>query len=349
MNRHHTCCAILLLCLLTTGCIGRTHFHYQPGNNPVIETSTPSSSLFEYTQQPVPFENRILYEEESKNYVLRHIRIPSIGNNAQPDNLISARYYQSKQPGVKGLIIVLPIWGSSIYPPKKITNSTLKKSKGRLNVLWVEGPQQLFDWEELKQSTNEDAFAAAVNNTTDRLQTNVIDIRRLIDWSEAQPEIDPQRIGLVGFSISAIATGLVLSHDRRVDASVLVMGAAQPGKMIARCYGRLADVREVITERFNWTVDKYQKFVEGIYHDLDPAIYISKANPENVLIIDARNDACMPESARDALWNALGQPERITINYGHKTSFLAMTPVGFNFLSGAIVKFLRRHLDTGTQ
>ncbi|MDH3693096.1 MAG: hypothetical protein OER96_00805 [Gammaproteobacteria bacterium] len=349
MNRPIILLSTVLSCVFITACVGRSHIPYQPDNSSTAATDIASSQHFEYTKQTVPFENHILREDESKYYILRHIRLPSSGDNGQPENTMTLRYYESKLPGRKGLVIVLPIWGSSIYPPKKITRSLIKKTKGRLNIMWVEGPRQLFDWQQLKQSTNEDEFAVAVRKTTERLQTNVIDIRRLVDWSETQPDIDPQRIGLVGFSISAIAAALVLPHDQRFASSVLVMGAAQPSKMIALCYGRLAEVREIITERFNWTVEEYQTFVEKIYHDFDPAIYAGKSDPENILLIDARNDTCMPESARDAMWHALGKPERISINYGHKTSFLAMTPIGFNFLNGVIVKFLREHLDTDKQ
>ncbi len=327
-----------------SACISRAHIPYRPDNT-TQTTTIVASQRFEYTKKAIPFENHILDEEKNKHYILRHVQIPSSGDNGQPDNIISIRYYQSKQPGRKGLVIVLPIWGSSTYPPEKITRSLIRKSKGSLNVMWVEGPHYLFDWERLKQAADQQQFAEAVTKTTERLQTNVIDIRRLVDWSETQTDIDPQRIGLVGFSVSAIAAALVLPHDQRFATSVLVMGAANPSEMIAVCYGRLADVRAVITERFDWSVDEYRNFVEKIYHDFNPALYAGRSDPSEILIIDARNDTCMPDTARDAMWHALGRPERISINYGHKTSFLAMTPIGFNFLRGVIVDFLRQGLD----
>jgi hypothetical protein len=52
----------------------------------------------------------------------------------------------------------------------------------------------------------------------------------------------------------------------------------------------------------------------------------------------------MPARSRAALWEAMGRPERFTMHYGHKTSFLAMTPLGPNFMRNKALQFLDRVL-----
>ena len=52
----------------------------------------------------------------------------------------------------------------------------------------------------------------------------------------------------------------------------------------------------------------------------------------------------MPERSRDALWEALGRPERIGLQYSHKRSFLSMTPLAANYLCKQINAFLDRTL-----
>jgi hypothetical protein len=64
-----------------------------------------------------------------------------------------------------------------------------------------------------------------------------------------------------------------------------------------------------------------------------------------MLVIDAHQDDCIPVGARDALWNAFGRPERISVNAGHAGSFLAMTFLGGNHLRTAIGRFFARALD----
>ena len=61
-------------------------------------------------------------------------------------------------------------------------------------------------------------------------------------------------------------------------------------------------------------------------------------------MVDSAFDHCMPESSREALWEAWGRPERISFSYGHKLSFMSMTPLGFDYTTRRIVDFLDRLL-----
>ena len=63
-----------------------------------------------------------------------------------------------------------------------------------------------------------------------------------------------------------------------------------------------------------------------------------------ILMFDAQRDECMPQHARDDFWETLGRPERISFHYGHKKSFLAMTPLGFNYMRRQIYRFLEATL-----
>ena len=78
---------------------------------------------------------------------------------------------------------------------------------------------------------------------------------------------------------------------------------------------------------------------------LDPVNYPGRVDPESVLMIEATRDECMPKEGRSALYQALGQPERIAIEASHKRAFLAMTPLTFNRLRGRIYRFLDDRLQ----
>ena len=67
-------------------------------------------------------------------------------------------------------------------------------------------------------------------------------------------------------------------------------------------------------------------------------------DPSRVLIIEAGADTCVPESARDRLWHAMGRPERIAYSYDHRMAFLAMTFLGGHNLQRQVYRFLNRTL-----
>jgi hypothetical protein len=52
----------------------------------------------------------------------------------------------------------------------------------------------------------------------------------------------------------------------------------------------------------------------------------------------------MPSVSREALWHAMGRPERISLLYAHNFSFLSMTPLGGSFATDRIWEFLEETL-----
>jgi len=77
---------------------------------------------------------------------------------------------------------------------------------------------------------------------------------------------------------------------------------------------------------------------------VEPLRFAGNIDPAGVLFIDAGEDACIPKDARDELWEAMGRPERVTLGYSHRNSFLTMTFIGFDRTTARIVDFLDARL-----
>jgi dienelactone hydrolase len=160
-----------------------------------------------------------------------------------------------------------------------------------------------------------------------------------------RPDTDPRRIGIVGCSIGAIVASLAVGQDPRLSAGVFVMGGAHLDEIFASCYGDEAEVREMARARFGWDTGAFQQAVKGPLAAVDPVRTAGNIDPAGVLYIDAGRDSCIPRSARDELWEAMGRPERVTLGYDHKKSFLTMTFLGFDRTTERIVNFLGAKLN----
>jgi dienelactone hydrolase len=57
---------------------------------------------------------------------------------------------------------------------------------------------------------------------------NVVDLRRAIDVLEQRPDVDGQRVALVGHSYGGVLAGIVAGVDKRLDAVVVMSG---PGRI----------------------------------------------------------------------------------------------------------------------
>lgn len=308
-------------------------------------TVAPVASVFDYDRVTIPFENTVLDEEETRNYRVRYIHFPSVGDNRQRNDQVTGRYYESKHSGKKPLIIVLPIFGGHVYPSQNMTLYLKRTSRGDVNVFRMLGDQNLTDWWGLKHAPDQESFTRLWQSTAQAERNTIVDIRRTVDWALARPEVDADRIAVIGFSRGAIMAAVATANDDRLAATVLVMGGAQPHEALAACpMLRGEGVQRKVQKEYGWTLEEFADWLEPLYVDLDPANYAGQADPERILIVEAAKDDCIPSPAREKLWLAMGQPRRISIPHGHKRAFLSMTPLGTKWLQKEIWSFLQETL-----
>lgn len=338
--------ALTVTIIVTTGCYtSHVRTPYVDASDVQASRQLDTADVFAYQPGEVPFSNHVVGKGESSLYEHRLLEVPSVGNNNQPDNLVTASYYRSIVPGSHPMVIVLPIWGTYTYPPRKMSKFAQNHANGQAHVLHIHGERYFLDWDRLAEAPDEESFLQVFRDAIEYQRVTIIDVKRLVDWAEQRPEIDEEHVALIGFSFAASVAGSILTQEPRFAAAALVMGGAEQHKILAHCAGwRLTEVRERVARDFGWTADDLEARLEPIMHDVDAANYTGKVDPANILVIDAAHDDCMPETCRESMWETLGRPERLTMNYDHRRAFYSITPLGFNWLRYRIWDFLEPRL-----
>ena len=336
--------ALLTLCLASCVSYTTTPGATSPeGRLAPIPAST--ELIFDYEKSEIPYKNRVLEEEETALYRVRYVRFPSIGENGQPENLVTGLYYESKLPGPRPVMVILPIWGAAEYPSKVMTALFKEKSRGEFHVFQMLGESFILDWEGLYSAKDEGEFLETWRSSAEREWATIVDIRRTIDWAEGRAEVDASRIGLIGFSHGAMLAAAALVHEPRLAATALIMGGGYPHHLVGRCPSRrCSQVRTKAREDYGWTSERLENELEPIFRSLDAVHYPGRVDPTRVLIVEATNDSCMSEPGRQAMWEALNRPERIQLNSGHARAFLALTPFKRNWLRHRIWDFFEDSL-----
>ncbi len=329
-------------------CACSSHIHTLVDNNyTYYKTSNTIQPIeyFEYNQQLPAVERQPLPGFKHAEYTASVLKIPSISDNGQDGSLITAHYYASQKTGKKPLVIIMPLYGAYTYPPEETAGDIMRRSEGQINVLHLQGENYMINWKALKKAKSPESFRRRLEDTVERMRVNVIDVRRLVDWANTEPNINARRIGLIGFSHGAIVSSVVAVAEPRIYTTVSVMGGANPNEIIAACnLQRTNSLRDTVMKNFSWDEKQYTDSLKGVFDMVNPAYYPGRVNARNILIIESLYDKCVPKSARDALWQSMGRPERYLFKYGHKMSFLAMTPLGGYFMNRVIYEFLQQKL-----
>lgn len=308
---------------------------------------TPEDLLFySYTPEPMAdLVERRLHRERG-SYRIWDLQLPSIGDNGQPGTRVRARYYASTIPGPKRLVLVLPIYGKSTYPSHKVARYlTQERDAETTNVLLFLGGENLYDWRAIADAVSERQLLAEVERAVERIRVTVIDVRRMLDWAEDQPQVDRSRVGIVGFSFSSILANLTMALDPRIDAGVFFMGGGHIHKIFAHCEGNdIQAARRELGPRLGWTDLHFEYHLESPMRPINPVRLASLLEDRPVLLADSVVDGVIPEESRRDLRRALGEPERIRFVIGHRAAFLSLTPLGFNYSTKKIRRFFIENL-----
>ncbi len=334
--------------VLLSGCFNsRIHTAYSgcDAQGEFARVTLTRGGLFDYARRPLNPQMRPAPDARRGGYRVRRIAFPSAGENGQEGNRVTGIYYEAAVGGgPKPLVIVLPIWGVQAYPSRTIAEGLVEHAQGRINVLRILGKNYLFDWQRLQDAPTPQAFRGALQDMVTRVRATVVDLRRLLDWAQRRPAVDARRVGIMGFSMGAMVAGTAMEHEPRIAAAALAMGGADPAAILGQCDARAGRVRAAVMRRFGWSREHFTEVARRALTPMNAALGNSLVDPAHVLLFDAYYDKCVPRTARDDLWEALGQPERYSLLYGHRVAFLAMTPLGGNFMRKRIYAFFDRVL-----
>ena len=109
---------------------------------------------------------------------------------------------------------------------------------------------------------------------------DVVAVRRAVDLLRTLPEVDPDRIGYVGWSAGAKTGALVAAAEPHIEALVLISAGAAP-----------------LSAFVQQAPKSLRPQVKRLLGSIDPIRYIARARPGTVLLQDGRQDEVVPQAA----------------------------------------------------
>lgn len=148
------------------------------------------------------------------------------------------------------------------------------------------------------------------------VRQGVADTIRAADWLRSRPEVDSERVSIMGISLGALVGALAAGVDGRFDKCAFLLGGADLASIA------LSNVRE--TKSIRALLDRTGMKAEELRERMkpfDPLTYALRIRADRVLMVNATNDEIVPRAATEAFAKALdlthGPPRLDWYDAGH--------------------------------
>lgn len=136
----------------------------------------------------------------------------------------------------------------------------------------------------------------------------VNDTRRLVDYLQTDPRIDPRRIYVLGASYGAITGSTATAFDTRIQAAVLCYGGGNINKLLRARY-----IEQGAREQgYGAALAVLRPFMSFAFSVADPVRHVAGISPRPVLMQAGRFDGLVAPEASEALYEAAREPKQIT-------------------------------------
>ena len=135
-----------------------------------------------------------------------------------------------------------------------------------------------------------------------RVQLTVLETRRLVDYLETRPEVDPDRIYLLGGSFGAMTGSIASALEPRIRAAALSYGGGDYPQFRHSIEGR---------EELGAWIDPGVYFLDWFLANADPVDYAGRISPRPVLVQGGKEDRLLPFEATRALAEAAAEPKTV--------------------------------------
>ena len=246
-------------------------------------------------------------EMRAIDVVVDRLQFPSAVKTASVENnTVHAEYYRpshikGKVPGV----VVLDITGGDQSLSRVLSTHLARNGVACLFVqMAYYGPRRPPNSKLRLLSTDLPHTMAAIRQT-------VLDLRLAAAWLASRPEIDAERIGILGTSLGSLVGSLTAEMEPRFRRCVVLLGGG--GFVDAFWDDPRARTYRQAYELIGGTKEKVAKLVAPV----DPITCAANLKECKLLILAAKRDEILPPSTAEALWKAAGQQKIVWYDCTH--------------------------------
>ena len=159
-----------------------------------------------------------------------------------------------------------------------------------------------------------------VPQTLAAIRQSVLDCRCAAAWLMSRPEVDSQKLGIVGTSMGSFVSALTAASEPRLGRACLLL----TGGGLVEAYYNHPRAKPYLPFL---DVIAFKPYFEKMIAPADPITYASQLKAKRLLIVAASRDDVVPPTAATALWEATGKQSIVWLDATHVGAALHLLPM----------------------
>jgi dienelactone hydrolase len=228
------------------------------------------------------------------------VKTPHVNNNT-----VHCEYFKPLAEGKHPAVIVLHILGGDFQLSRLFCRSLAQRGTAALFLkMPYYGPRRQPDVPARMVSTDPDETIRGMTQA-------ILDIRCGASWLSSQPEVDGDRLGIMGISLGGITSALAATAEPRFSRVCLLLAGGDISQVAW-------ESKELEKLRSKWVAGGGTKeSLAELIKVVDPVTYAKKVPGRKVLMLNASHDEVIPKVCTESLWKAFGEPEIYWWDAGH--------------------------------
>lgn len=295
----------------TMGCL----FHSVFATEPIVKGKIKFDAMEPRGPVPTVYQlpaHEFAYEMQSRRRLpnlgieLLDVKYPSPVVSPHPENnTVIAEYYRPLGAGPFPGVIVLDILGGDQTLGR--TQASVLAQNG-IAALFVQmayyGPRR-------PKGSSIRLISGDIEQSLKGIRQTVLDVRRASAWLASQPEVDAERLGLVGTSLGSFMGSLTAEMEPRIKRLAIVLGG---GGLVDAFYDHpQALPMRSLYELFGGSKESLANRLAVV----DPLTCAANLRDRRIIMFGAKRDEIVPPKATERLWKELGEPRIIWYDTTH--------------------------------
>jgi len=246
------------------------------------------------------------------------VRYPSAHpTRYEKNNTVLAEYFRPlNATGVPLVILFHGVGDQLLIPCKFLARSLVRKGMACLVLYSVFHSQRMPDEVKHRYPT------LSPDEWFENYVISITDMRQAIDWAESRPEIDTEKVGVIGISFGGFISAITMGIDDRIKAGVFLIAGGNSQKI--GHFSRKRSMRKgynITDEEYNHNQQVYRQYLKEVAERgfenvtppnraylIDPMTFGHYLQERPVLMLNALWDEYIPREATFDLWEAAGKP-----------------------------------------